>query len=521
MLRYTRILLAIASFLAVTLLFIDVTGFAAAHWSWMAKWQLVPALLSLNIIVLAVLIGLTLLFGRVYCSIICPLGIYQDIISKIHNVFLGKRKRKLGRFCYSENHQLLRNIFLGVFAFLILSGFVFGIGAAFASLIEPYGAYGRIATWFVRPSAVEINNAVADSLNADGNYLLYAAHHLPLSIPLIVVAAITFVVVTGLAWKGGRTYCNNVCPVGTILGYLSRFSWLKPVIDTEKCTRCGSCARHCKASCIDAKNHAIDYSRCVTCFDCINHCKFGAIKYVHSAAQKAESNSNTPTDNDSTNRPTTDTDTSRRAFLTGGMLVAGTVAAKAVKSATDGGLAPMKTKKLPMREVPVAPAGSRGVSELGEHCIACQLCITNCPNGILSPSTDVENFMQPVMNFTEGFCRPECTRCSDVCPAGAILPIDVATKSSTKIGTAVVDLKTCISAAYGQKCGNCATRCPAGAIQMIAVSPTDNRLRPLVDTEACIGCGSCEYHCPVGKTGSMRAEYPAIHVEGIEVHRTI
>jgi len=203
------------------------------------------------------------------------------------------------------------------------------------------------------------------------------------------------------------------------------------------------------------------------------------------------------------------------------MIVAGAMAAKAVESATDGGLAPMKKKKAPMRAMPVTPAGSVGAKWLAEHCIACQLCITNCPNGLLRPSTDPATFMQPVMNFTEGFCRPECTRCADICPAGAIRPIDRVTKSSTKIGTAVVDLDTCISAAYGQKCGNCSTRCPAGAITMIAVSETDSRLRPLVDAEACIGCGSCEYHCPVGKTGSIRAEYPAIHVEGLDIHRTI
>lgn len=509
MLRYTRIVLAVVSFVAVALLFADVTGFAATHWAWMAKWQLVPALLSLNFVVFLILIALTLTLGRLYCSVICPLGIYQDVVSRLRNATLGKKKRAAGRFRYNGGHKRLRHMFLGIFIVLTVCGFVVGIGTSYASLIEPYGAFGRMMTWLVRPGAVELNNAVADSLNAEGNYVLFAATQLPLSIPLLAVAALTFLTVTWLAWTGGRTYCNSVCPVGTVLGYLSKYSWLKPVIDTDKCTRCGSCGRHCKASCIDTKNHRIDYSRCVTCFDCIGYCKEGAITYSHRGAEKK------------TGAPAPAADTKRRAFLAGGMIVAGAMAAKAVESATDGGLAPMKKKKAPMRATPVTPAGSVGAKWLAEHCIVCQLCITNCPNGLLRPSTDPATFMQPVMNFTEGFCLPECTRCADICPAGAIRPIDRVTKSSTKIGTAVVDLDTCISAAYGQKCGNCSTRCPAGAITMIAVSETDSRLRPLVDAEACIGCGSCEYHCPVGKTGSIRAEYPAIHVEGLDIHRTI
>lgn len=511
MLRYTRIFLATVSLLAVALLFIDVTGFAAVHWAWMAKWQLVPALLSLNIVIILILVALTLTLGRVYCSVICPLGIYQDAVNRLRNATLGKKKRKAGRFRYHGSHRRLRHVFLGIFAVLIACGFVAGVGTSYASLIEPYGAFGRMMTWLVRPGAAELNNAVADAMNAEGNYLLFTAKQLPLSVPLLAVAALTFMTVTWLAWTGGRTYCNSVCPVGTVLGYLSKYSWLKPVIDTDKCIRCGACARHCKASCIDSKNHKIDYTRCVMCFDCLSHCTEGAIRYAHKPAAN----------DDKPKAKEPQADTKRRAFLAGGMIAAGAVAAKAVKTATDGGLAPMKTKKQPVREVAVTPAGSVGAKWLAEHCIACQLCITNCPNGLLRPSTDPATFMQPVMSFTEGFCRPECTRCADICPAGAIQPIDRETKSSTKIGTAVVDLKSCISAAYGQKCGNCSTRCPAGAIVMIPVSESDSRLRPLVDAEACIGCGSCEYHCPVGKTGSIRAEYPAIHVEGLDIHRTI
>ena len=124
--------------------------------------------------------------------------------------------------------------------------------------------------------------------------------------------------------------------------------------------------------------------------------------------------------------------------------------------------------------------------------------------------------MQPRMIFTEGYCLPECTRCADICPAGAIRPIDTATKSVTRIGTATVNPDLCISAAYGQHCGNCARNCPTGAITM--VDGDSGNQRPAVNAELCIGCGKCVYVCPVGTAGQLSSDVAAIHVIGNEVH---
>lgn len=242
--------------------------------------------------------------------------------------------------------------------------------------------------------------------------------------------------------------------------------------------------------------------------DCISVCKDGAISYRHLTPNKTEkAEEQTP-------------DSTRRAFIAGSAVVAGSLAASALGHG-DGGLAPLKLKQKADRKVKLVPPGAKGLKWLASHCTACQLCISNCPNEVLSPSTDLSNFMQPVMDFSKGYCRPECTKCSDLCPAGAILPIDVATKSSTKIGTAVVDADICISGAHGQKCGLCSQSCPAGAIEMIEVENNSGKLLPVVDAGLCIGCGSCEYHCPVGTVASNRNNKAAIHVEGIERHHTI
>lgn len=513
MLKALRVIFAIVCVTAVTLLFVDFTGFAADHWSWLAKIQFVSALLSLNLIVVAALVVLTLVFGRLYCSVICPLGVFQDFVNWFHNHFGGKRAKRINRFRYHAPYKKLRLTFLTLFVVMIAVGIVGLSSAAFAAagLIEPYSAYGRIATQLFAPVYDAGNNVLADMSAASDNYDFY--HVAPrFAWPVFIVAALTFIVVVAFSWVAGRNYCNIVCPVGTVLGYLSKYSLLKPVIDTSKCNGCRKCERNCKASCIDARNHVIDYTRCVTCLDCIGNCSQHAISYrpasrANAAGDKAEANPST--------------DTGRRSFIiTGAALAGGLVARAAVKG--DGGLAPVKNKRRPDRETQVVPPGALSVSHLSARCTSCQLCINSCPEGVLKPSTDIESFMHPVSYYTDGWCRPDCTTCGDVCPAGAIVSLDAAEKSSTKIGTAKVNLETCISASAGQHCGNCVRHCPAGAISMARVSDTPGaNLRPVVDEAACIGCGACEYHCPVGTAGIIRADRSAIYVEGVDVHRLI
>lgn len=218
------------------------------------------------------------------------------------------------------------------------------------------------------------------------------------------------------------------------------------------------------------------------------------------------------------------TETSRRAFLlTTAAVTAGAALAQAEKK-VDGGLAAIADKQIPQRKGRLVPQGAQSERHFYQHCTACQLCVTSCPNGVLRPSTDLDHFMQPVMQFERGYCRPECNVCSEVCPTGAIRLVDLAQKSSVKIGTARVILDNCVTTA-GTRCGNCARHCPTGAITMVdlrrAATPTEgDRLpvetfpSPVVDPECCIGCGACENLCPVRPIS-------AIIVDAIEQHRNI
>lgn len=514
-LKYIRIVIAILSLLAITFLFLDVSDFAANNLDFMAKVQLVPALLALNFAAIVFLVLLTLIFGRVYCSVICPLGIFQDIIGRCRKIVAGKKKRKVGVFRYSKPFTKTRMVFLGLFLVVIILGALNLMAVSLGAIIEPYSAFGRMVTALVSPIYDAGNNYLAD-MSADAGDFEFTPVSRVVPAILFVIASITFVVVTIMAFTNGRIYCNSVCPVGTVLGYASRLSLLKPRIDETKCNGCGSCQRHCKSKCIDSKNHAIDYTRCVDCFDCINVCNKGALKYAL-AAKKSPTTAPKPVDN------------TKRAFIASVGVLAGTLAAKSagnvLDKVTDGGLTPLKNRDKTRRAVPILPPGVLSQARLNLHCVGCQLCVQACPNGVLSMSTDFSTLMQPVVNYDKTYCLPECAKCSNVCPTDAFRPLDVVLKSSWKIGTATVNPDLCLWATGTDSCGNCARHCPAGAIDMVLTAEGDDeniaRYMPVVNENICIGCGACEVHCPVGTVASMSSTQPAIVVEGITLQRTV
>ncbi len=498
MLRKIRIATAIICFTLITLLFLDFTGTLHQWFGWLAKIQFLPALLALNIGIVLALIVLTFALGRIYCSVICPLGIFQDAISWI----AGKRKKN--RFVYSPAISWLR---YGVLTLFIIA-FIAGIGS-FVQLLAPYSSYGRIASNLFAPLYQWGNNLLAYWAERMDSYAFYSVDVWMKGTLTLGIAVVTFIILSILAWRSGRTYCNTICPVGTVLGFLSKYSFFKPVIDTAKCNGCGLCARNCKASCINSKEHRIDYSRCVTCMDCIGKCKQGAIRYV--PRQKEES---------LTDKQTTENidkaGVSRRNFLSVTALLTSATALKAQKIKVDGGLAVIEDKKIPNRSTPITPAGSQSARNLAQHCTACQLCVSVCPNQVLRPSDNLEKLMQPEMSYERGYCRPECTRCSDICPTGAIRSVTKADKSAIQIGHAVWIKKNCVVNRDGVECGNCARHCPVGAIQMIPIDAKnkDSLKIPAVNTERCIGCGACENLCPA-------RPFSAIYVDGHEIHRTV
>ena len=456
MLRKLRIALAILMMLAVTLLFVG-AGYGISQWlGWAAKIQFIPALLSLPFFVVAVLVVIALLFGRIYCSVVCPLGIMQDIYS-----WLGGKFKK-NRFSYVKEHKWLRYTVLVVFVVCLIVGF-----APVITLLEPYGHYGRIVTSF----------------------------HLD-NLTVSIIAWVVMLVLGVLAFLYGRAYCNAICPVGTILSLFSRFSVFRIRLDEDKCKHCGLCEKNCKARAIDAKAGVVDLSRCVVCGNCLDQCKFDALHYT---ARRSE-----PTSETTPSEP----DQGRRSFLIGAALATGTAAMAQAEMKVDGGLAVIEDKQAPKRETPLTPPGSISARHLQQHCTACQLCVSACPNHVLRPSTDLMHFMQPTLSFERGYCRPECTACGQVCPTSAIQPITREEKTAIHVGHAVWIKDNCVVLTDGVSCGNCARHCPTGAIQMVDYDHNGQTVKiPAVDANRCIGCGACENLCP-------SRPFSAIYVEG-------
>jgi hypothetical protein len=482
MLRKLRVVLAVLFMISITAMFLDFTGTLSTYLGWMAKVQLLPAVMALNVVAVVALVVLTLLFGRIYCSVICPMGVFQDVVSHLSSLRKGKKKR----FKYTPARNWLRYTVLVLFVLAIVAGFT-----AIASIIAPYSAYGRMV-----------------------RSLVYVREVWVLSLPVVIVAAATFVVIVVMSWRGGRDYCNTVCPVGSLLGLISRYSYLRPVINTDKCINCGSCGRRCKASCIDTKNHTIDLSRCVACMDCIENCSTDAISFTrrplrvksagHGASAYAAAES------------AGTADSGRRNFIIAGAVAAGSAVSSRAQKITDGGLAVLEDKKMPERVTRLVPPGAVSLGNMAQHCTACQLCVSQCPEGVLRASTEIDTFMQPYMDFDHGYCRPECTKCSEVCPSGAIRPITWEEKSAIQIGRAVWVPANCIVNTDGVECGNCARHCLVGAIKMVPSEPDnpESRKIPAVDESRYIGCGACETVCPA-------RPFSAIYVEGLEVHREV
>ena len=476
MLQKIRQVIAFLFFCIITLLFLDFTGTLHAWFGWMAKIQFLPAILALNAGIVLFLVVLTFVAARI-----------------------GRVKKKLP-YSYSKAKNVLRYSVLVVFLALMLGGF-----ASIAALVAPYSAYGRIANNLFAPVYQWGNNLLAYFAERADSYAFYETEVWLKSLPTFIIAVLTFIIIGALAWRNGRTYCNTICPVGTVLGFISKFSLFRIEIDKEKCKKCNLCARRCKAACIDIPNAAVDHSRCVACFDCLEQCKHDAIHYRFAYGKKEAA----PAPPSSQPK-----DKGRREVLAGSLLLLASAAkAQAVKKAEiiklDGGLADIIDKQAPKRQTPITPPGSQSARNMQQHCTACQLCVSVCPNEVLRPSSSLDTFMQPTVSYERGYCRPECTKCSEVCPTGAIHLIDKAEKSATQIGHAVWVKDRCVPLTDGQACGN-------GAITMIPSDPSnpESLKIPAVDTEKCIGCGACENLCP-------SRPLSAIYVEGHEVHRII
>ncbi|MGI6047478.1 MAG: 4Fe-4S binding protein [Petrimonas sp.] len=500
MLKKIRVTVSIILFSLITFYFLDFANLLPESFNVLAEIQFIPALLALNVVVLVALLALTIIFGRVYCSSICPMGIYQDIVAWLSKKILKKKKK----YTYSKAKTILRWSVLGATLVAFLAGFNFLVG-----LLDPYGAYGRLATHIFRPAYLAGNNLLETVFTSFNNYSLYKVGIYSLQIFSLITALITLLVIGFLAWKNGRTYCNTICPVGTTLGFLSRFSLFKIHFVDDKCNKCGLCSMKCKASCIDAKNKIIDHNRCVTCFNCIEVCNHGAMKYALIGAKKKKATEPVPAFTYiKEDKPINE---SKRRFLSATLITTMAAGKLIAQTATE----PLLPKRELKRQTPIAPPGALNFDHFREKCISCHLCVSKCPSHVIKPAFleyGLGGMMQPKLYFEHGFCNYDCTVCCDVCPTDALVKLTQEKKHHTQMGKVNFIRENCIVYYDETNCGACSEHCPTQAVHMV---PYKGALTiPETNQDICVGCGGCEYVCPA-------IPYKAIFVEGLSTHSLI
>ncbi len=462
-LKTIRKLSATLALTAFALLFIRFDSFGwlntAFHFG-----QFTPAVLSALLWPAAVgaslILLLTVLSGRLYCSFICPLGIIQDLFIKIRSLLRKKAFRPLPDF--TRTHITLAGLMIGAAA----AGFMLPI-----SLFEPFATAGRLMAGILHPIATFLFKQKSYLLGDSVGWLGLAEFR-PFMWQNFVMVAGTAVFLFFLCCKWGRVYCNLACPVGAILRLTAARSYFKIGLDPEKCVSCGLCANICKAGCIDPLEKNLDFSRCIACGNCLDICKLSGI-----AIQKRQKN-----------QPEPDTSMSegRRAFVSG---IAATAAAY---------LLPRTLQASPVTATAILPPGAGDMTRFSSRCISCHLCVAACPSSIIRPAqpqSGLRSLQQPSLQFDHGMCEQNCNLCSQICPVMAIEPVDANDKKLLKIGEVVYKKHLCVVETNGTDCGACAEHCPTQAVRMVPYK--NNLMIPETDVSICIGCGSCEHICPV------------------------
>ncbi len=488
-----RIAVSLLFFIIALVVFLDITNTVQVPLSpWLVYLQFIPSLLKfVSIPGLAaagfiIILLLTILFGRIYCSSVCPLGTLQDIFS-----FISKRLNKKKYYKKLKNYKILRYSILSATVITFLAG-----NLILLDILDPFSNTGKILSNVFRPLLLLINNLFAFTLEKLNIYTFYPVEIKAVSLVLVAVSALILMVIGVMSFTQGRLFCNTVCPVGTLLGLFSKYSFIKIAIDVNTCNSCNLCEKVCKSGCIDKKAKEIDFERCVGCYNCFSVCPGEGITF----------NKFSPGNN---RKEVIKTDLKKREFISKTFLYALSLTGFSLAQVK---IIPKKESTVPvLKKNTVSPPGSLSLSNFTSRCTACHLCVSSCPAQVLQPALWEYGFtgiLQPYMDYSTSYCTFECVVCGDVCPTGAILPTGAENKKLLQIGKTTFVKENCIVETEKTECGACAEHCPTKAVKMV---PYKNLHLPEIKNEYCVGCGACEHACPT-------IPYKAIYVEGNPVH---
>jgi ferredoxin len=431
---------------------------------------------------------LTLLFGRVYCAMLCPLGVMMDL-----SAWLARRTGKKRRLPYRSGRIWLRAASVAVCAAGLMAGSAVPLG-----LLDPFSIFGKISAATLRPALGWSNHLISTT------GVFKPVDVSPVAWGTFGVAAGLLALVVTSAVMRGRLWCNSVCPVGAVLGFISKHARCRLQIAGANCVGCSMCERVCPAECIDFRTHRIDHSRCVMCLNCVTSCKRGGISLISGKHPPQTPVTEIPMRSKQAHGEempvsgeTPLPKLSRRRFL---------ASALALPSSGQADALTQRNKH------PVLPPGAKSLARFQSRCTACHLCVANCPDQVLRPAITehgLAGFMQPYQDFTVAFCSYNCSNCSQICPTGAIQPLTIEERRAVRTGKARFFEDRCVVKTKGTSCGACNEHCPTQAVRM---TPWKNNLTiPAIDPDLCVGCGGCEFICPVRPD-------KAIIVDGLLVH---
>ncbi len=436
------------------------------------------------------ILGVTLLFGRVFCNWICPYGTLHQFIGWVFNVRNGKDRIDSNRY---------RGFFYLKYAILIVMLIMAAFGSLQIGLLDPICLMYRTFATTIAPAVDMGLVKLSDGSTAAGLHLeIFDALKFKPGVEERVFRGSFWIGLMIMALVGAnivipRFFCRTLCPLGALLGVISRFSLFRINRDVHKCTDCNLCLTRCEGA-ADPMGQ-VRLSECFSCMNCIDDCPEDALSFTMFGLD--------------TKQVVTKPDISRRQVVFAG--IAGVLAYPFIRN--HG----MNTDHTFSGEL-IRPPGSVEESDFLRKCIKCDQCINACPTNVLQPATweegGIEALWTPVMKFTVGHCQLKCTLCSEVCPTGAIRRITVEEKlgkgtfeetGPIRLGTAFFDKGRCLPHAMEIPCVVCEEVCPTSpkAIQTKDEEAKDvygNVVvlnKPFMVPDLCIGCGICETECPI------------------------
>ncbi len=464
----------------------------------MSAFLLADPLMSINSVangvvrwefLLAVPVLLSPLFiGRAFCGYACPMGFMIELFGPRSEHHPGPRTRKVLRKLPA----------IGLMTMLALVIF----GSAVFLVFDPLSLFTRSASTLVYPTLDRTLRLAGD--------LFYLAPPLRggvdsvtefltgrlvfnngLVYRLQIVILLMFVGVIAISWIERRLWCRHLCPLGALLGLVGRGAILGRVIDEHVCTTCGACTDACPMDAVRDSGHSTDCSRCEGGLECSDACPQNAIHWGRRPRKQHVH------------------DPSRRALLkAGGLAVVG------------GFFLYTGLGRIQRKTYLIRPPGARSELDFLSTCARCAQCMKSCPTNVIQPAVfdaGLEGFMTPQMDYRRAYCDWNCNECGKVCPTQAIREMPLEQKRLKVIGRAYIDHNTCIPWSEGHDCLVCQEMCPVpekaivfSTGKVLSALPESEGGQaaqaklPIVIANRCIGCGNCEYNCPVNNGAAIR-----------------